>query len=475
MQFRNNSIDALRGYSILTMILSGSIAYSSVMPAWMFHAQVPPPLHKFIPTIPGITWVDLVFPFFLFSMGASIPLALKKHFDAKSGFIAILKIAIKRFALLIFFALFTNHMKAWVIAENPGIQENLLSIFAFALLFFQFYKSDNHKTIFFILKVIAFVLAIILLFVLPFWKGTGFDFYKSDIIIVVLANMAFFATIIYYFTVTKPNIRWGILVFIMAFFLAAKEPTNSWTKSIFNFSHIGNLYFDWCYQFYFLKYLFIVIPGTIAGDFILQDLNNKALEVNANNKLFDNYKRYEFLLAVLSVTLVLLNLYGLFTRALLFNFISTTIICIVSLIICNKTNHISLLKKFTETGTYLLLLGLCFEAYEGGIKKDVSTYSYYFVCSGLAFFCLIIFTVLNNLKYSKAIVKYLSLNGQNPMVAYVAGSLIVLPVLSITQLNKYWDGMNQNLFIGTLKGLLFTAVVSIITIFCVKKKWFWKT
>jgi predicted acyltransferase len=143
--------------------------------------------------------------------------------------------------------------------------------------------------------------------------------------------------------------------------------------------------------------------------------------------------------------------------------------------ICNKTNHISLLKKFAETGTYLLLLGLCFEAYEGGIKKDVSTYSYYFVCSGLAFFCLIIFTVLNNLKYSKAIVKYLSLNGQNPMVAYVAGSLIVLPVLSITQLNKYWDGMNQNLFIGTLKGLLFTAVVSIITIFCVKKKWFWKT
>jgi predicted acyltransferase len=38
---------------------------------------VPPPDHKFNPAIPGITWVDLVFPFFLFSMGVAIPLALR--------------------------------------------------------------------------------------------------------------------------------------------------------------------------------------------------------------------------------------------------------------------------------------------------------------------------------------------------------------------------------------------------------------
>ena len=37
----------------------------------MFHAQVPPPEFRFDPTVPGITWVDLVFPFFLFSMGAA--------------------------------------------------------------------------------------------------------------------------------------------------------------------------------------------------------------------------------------------------------------------------------------------------------------------------------------------------------------------------------------------------------------------
>ena len=97
MQQRNQSLDALRGFAILTMIVSGSIAYGDVLPAWMFHAQVPPPLHKFDPSIFGITWVDLVFPFFLFSMGAAIPLSLRKYIEHRSGFGTIAWIAAKRF------------------------------------------------------------------------------------------------------------------------------------------------------------------------------------------------------------------------------------------------------------------------------------------------------------------------------------------------------------------------------------------
>jgi predicted acyltransferase len=137
---RNESLDALRGFAILTMILSGAIAYGNVLPAWMFHAQVPPPLHKFDPAIPGITWVDLVFPFFLFSMGAAIPFSLKKHIESNKGFLFVLWMAVKRFLLLAFFALFSQHMKAWVIAEQPAAKEHLLSLFAFVFLFFQFYE-----------------------------------------------------------------------------------------------------------------------------------------------------------------------------------------------------------------------------------------------------------------------------------------------------------------------------------------------
>ncbi len=468
---RNESLDALRGFAILTMILSGAIAYGDVLPAWMFHAQVPPPLHKFDPSIPGITWVDLVFPFFLFSMGAAIPLSLKKYIENKKGFLFVLWMALKRFLLLAFFALFTQHMKAWVIAEAPTATEHLLSLLAFVLLSFQFYENKNEKLklVFLITKLVSFTAALFLLWKLPFWSGKGFDFYKSDIIILVLANMALFGTLIYYFTADKPLLRIGLLPFMMAVFLAAKEPADGWAKELFNFNHIGAFQFDWLYKFYFLKYLFIIIPGTVAGEMMIAEMKNEILKME-NKKLKPSV---ENVLLLISLFLVIANLYGLFTRMLFVNVLVSSILCVAALYLLKAKEN--LLKQLANAGTYLLLLGLFFEAYEGGIKKDSSTYSYYFVTSGLAFFTLIAFSIMARRSFLSSVSTYLSLNGKNPMVAYVAGNLVLLPLLQLSQTKTYWDAMNQNFFMGLMKGVLFTGVVSLITIFFVKRKWFWKT
>lgn len=60
MNKRAFSLDALRGYAIITMVLSGTIA-SGVLPGWMYHAQVGPRSNfAFDPSFYGITWVDLV-------------------------------------------------------------------------------------------------------------------------------------------------------------------------------------------------------------------------------------------------------------------------------------------------------------------------------------------------------------------------------------------------------------------------------
>jgi predicted acyltransferase len=469
MQPRNESLDTLRGFAILTMILSGAIAYGNVLPAWMFHAQVPPPEHKFNPAIPGITWVDLVFPFFLFSMGAAIPLALKKHLVDGKGFLFISRLAFKRFFLLAFFALFTQHMKAWVIAEAPSASDQLLSVLAFILLFFQFYehKSEKLSTVFTATRILSFIIAGFLLWKLPFWGGKGFDWYKSDIIILVLANMALLGALIYYLTAGKPLLRIGLLPFIMAVFLAAKEPGEGWAKTLFNLNEIGGLPFDWLYKFYFLKYLFIIIPGTLAGEMMMKQ--NKETETLAVNT------RTENLLALIGTALVVVNLYGLFTRMLLLNLAGTAALCILAFYLLRSTGKENLYKQLAAAGTYLLLLGLFFEAFEGGIKKDPSTYSYYFVTSGLAFYTLLVFTIMSKRKYISSFSSYLSLNGKNPMVAYVAGNLVLLPLMSLTNIKPFWDAMNQNFFMGLLKGILFTALASVITIIFVRKNWFWKT
>lgn len=472
MKTRNDSLDALRGFAILAMVLSGSIAYGDVLPAWMYHAQVPPPLHKFNPSIAGITWVDLVFPFFLFSMGAAMPLSLQKFIGNKKSILTITSIASKRFLLLVFFALFTEHMHAWAISEHPNNSTQLLSLFAFVLLFFILYKHKNtkNKILFAVLQLMSFVAAILLLWMLPFQSGMGFNYYKSDIIIVVLANMAFFGTIIYFITASRPLLRLGILPFVFAVFLAAKETEMGWAKALFNFSRIGLFKFDWLYQFYFLKYLFIIVPGTFAGEWIVS-----AMKTESGTKTKGSTMG-EMALAIISICLVGTNLYGLFARMLFFNVVSTAFLCAMALLLVNKKQWENLLlKKMVSAGSYLLLLGLFFEAYEGGIKKDPSTYSYYFVTSGLAYYLLICFSVFAKERYSAKMVSYLALNGKNPMLAYVAGSLLVLPLLTLTHIKIYWDNMNQNPFLGLLKGVLFTGMVSFITVFFVKRKWFWKT
>jgi heparan-alpha-glucosaminide N-acetyltransferase len=65
---RITSIDALRGLVIFTMIYVNDIAGadSRIVPAWMRHFQ----------GRSGMTFVDLVFPAFLFVMGMSVPIAL---------------------------------------------------------------------------------------------------------------------------------------------------------------------------------------------------------------------------------------------------------------------------------------------------------------------------------------------------------------------------------------------------------------
>jgi predicted acyltransferase len=281
----------------------------------------------------------------------------------------------------------------------------------------------------------------------------------------VLANMALFGVLIYYFTYNNSLLRIGILPFIMAIFLAAKEPGNGFAKSIFNFNELAGYKFDWLYKFYFLKYLFIIIPGTIAGDILVKNTTEKVQKISTKNNL----------LTTILLFVIVFNVYALFTRQLYLNVIITATAALTSIKYLAKNSKNSTQTRFLKIGFYLLLLGLFFEAYEGGIKKDSSTYSYYFVTSGLAFLSLVVFDSLTSFSFTKSIIHFFATNGKNPMVAYVTGSLVLLPILSLTNTKTLYDAMNTNVFIGFLKGVLFTGFVSLITIFFVKQKWFWKT
>ena len=68
MAARVTSVDTLRGLTIFLMIFVNDLGRGA--PSWMHHIQPP--------RADGMTLADIVFPFFLFIVGVSIPLALER-------------------------------------------------------------------------------------------------------------------------------------------------------------------------------------------------------------------------------------------------------------------------------------------------------------------------------------------------------------------------------------------------------------
>ena len=114
------TIDILRGITIFAMILCANIGYYSDLPAWMFHGQTPPPTYEFNPDVPGITWVDLVFPFFLFTMGAAFPLAMRRKLESGVSRWEVTGSLFRRWLTLTIFAIVLGN--AYTIGSSPRPQ-----------------------------------------------------------------------------------------------------------------------------------------------------------------------------------------------------------------------------------------------------------------------------------------------------------------------------------------------------------------
>jgi len=451
------------------MILSGSIPFSgdAALPGWMYHAQLPPPDHKFNPNFPGITWVDLVFPFFLFAMGAAFPFALRKRIEQGIPHWKLSFQAIQRGFLLVVFAIFLQHSKPYALSGTPETFHWIIGLIGFVILFLIYYrypKSINSKLVL-IIKIITGIAAVVLFSQLTYTKGSGFLLSRSDIIILVLANVALFGSIIWLITKDNLLIRLSVLAFLLAFRIT-NNIEGSWTAFIWNLTPAPEIY-----KFYFLQYLFIVIPGTIAGDLFYQWMKTTSDETISESRMNFLY------LFLICVGIIILNLFGLYSRQLVLNLFGNLVLLSVGYLLLknSKTQLKELYNKLFGWGTFFLLLGLTFESFEGGIKKDPSTLSYYLVTSGLAFMALISFSVISDYWKKSKYINLLIENGQNPMIAYISGSNFVMPVLALTGLSTILNNLLINPWLGFLKGLIFTLLAALVTSFFTKKKIFWRS
>ena len=575
---RAHALDALRGYAIITMVLSAMEAFS-VLPRWMYHAQVPPPDHVFDPTIYGITWVDIIFPFFLFSMGAAIPLSLGRQHAKGESIMKLTWKTVQRWVKLTFFAIFIIHAFPFMLGYEQEWMRYAMPIFFFILLCLMFMPNPFGLSPYKARAITwsAYLVAVGFMLLQPYAGGAPFRLTDSDCIMLILANVSLTGSIIYLLTIGHPLRRLALLPFLVALFMAA-HTANSWPALLIHTSWL-----PWLYLPAYQVYLLIIIPGTVAGEWIAQWLEK--MKANDTSKgLVDNYqKKNEAVLesgnplkggrgavlengngvkndekvvledenkvrtrseemkdkenalalpvALLSLALIVVNVVLLFGRHLVANLVATMVLTALTAwllrsrreagttgveaakqratlkdassqnaakrevynreassqeaskqeVYNQKTSSIPasptlhFWQRLSSAGAYLLLLGLCLESYEGGIRKDDVTLSYLFVTCGLAFYALLLLTVVCDHWHVRWLCAPLEMVGKNPMVAYVSASMVIIPVLILTHIYPYIDALSSQPLTGFLKGVLLTTLCMALTAWFTHKRWFWKT
>ncbi len=523
----------LRGAAILLMIFSGVIPFDMPLPVWMYHAQEPPPYHVFNPKLPGLTWVDLIFPVFLFAMGAAIPLALSARLDREKSRLRTVVRIFERGVLLVFFALYIQHIRPETLAKSPHTSTWYLCLLGFALLFplFSRYPKNWSRPVALRIRLISYALAALLLSQLRFPKGGRFSLDRADIILLVLANMAVFGSLIWLATRRSLLARLSPLAVLLGMRLS--QTPKGWVHSLWNWGpHVFGWDMYWLFRWEFVCYLFIIVPGTICGDLLLEWSRSKQREdeqsevgqtevqqletKQSGNVTVEPFssrsppaedsegqsstdeaplrevtersdgsertvrswqKRQLALLASLCLLITPIALVGLETRRLLPTtltlFVGSMLAILLAQNLAGATGR--LVRACVQWGAFWLTLGLTFEPFEGGIKKDHPTLSYYFVCTGLALFSLSALTILLVEFKSRRWFSLLEDVGKNPMIGYSAMSNLILPLLALTGLDLRLADMLSTPWQGVLRGALETLLLALVVRLCSRLGIYWKT
>jgi predicted acyltransferase len=459
-------LDSFRGLTIFAMILSGSIAFGGCLPAWMYHAQVPPPLHQFNDNIAGLTWVDLVFPFFLFSMGVAIPLSLNNKLEAQASRSIIIGLLL-RTLLLICFAIIVQQVKVLTVTQaTPKTAMYILFIFVACVFIYADSKITIGRKI---PKLWSLVLALLLVAGMRYLPQTALlgDFKPPlavDIIIVVLANVSLTASLFWIFCRNDNKKFWIGYLVLLCFFCLGKATTgffNEW----YNYSPFP-LFFKWDFH----KYLLIVLPGVFIGKLLLQPIRQQSTSINLVTPL-------------LILVFVAAVLYGLFTR-------NMVMVWLVAILFFAGMYLLELKKEqFGSTNFRLLAIafifcfaGLAIEGTQGGIKKDSATFSYLLLTPGLAIVVLYAFSGWQQQAEKtgiaaiilRATINFLAAVGSNALGAYEMGKFVVWPLLVLTQTKIYYDTANGHVAACFLRGFCFTLAACCLAYLFKKARLVWK-
>ena len=454
---RNIALDALRGLAVLLMCLSGVVPGG--LPNWMYHGYNPQFLpddakvfqevenrwqHR--PDWPALTWVDVVFPAFLFSMGAAIPLALRRR-RAASAWRAAGHVA-GRFGLLVAFAVYAGQIAPHFIDATPGVGTWLVALLAMlpAAMVLQKLPTTWPKTAVVGVRSAGWAAAIGLLA----WVHSGertFSWGNNDIIILLLAHMYLVAALLW---LALPRLGWlRVLLAVPLLVLAHHQAINAaefpqwrtfggvldaWTpgdgwldlnRLVGTEAALLDLRPLWDMTWY--KFLWLVLPATLVGDWLAAGRPG-------------DVRRAVPAAGLLAVAVVLalagLRHYGHG------GWWPTPWTALAALLPLAASGWLvwgdGLLRRLWLYAMALTAAGLVFAVlpahggwFEGGVKKGPpATLSYYLVSGGLSAALLLAFTLWADVRRLPGLGLF-ALVGQNALLAYLAIRNLLAPLAAL--------------------------------------------
>ena len=456
------SIDMIRGIAIVGMVLCANIGFNSGLPAWMFHAQTPPPTYAFNPDVAGLTWVDLVFPFFLFPMGAAFPFAMRKRLERGQSRWSVAGSLVKRWIILTLFAILLGNAYALGGSAQPAWQQWIFNITLWIALFLSLVRVNitgegwkKHLGTAINIAGLAMIGALALVFTRHF--GLSINKAANDIIIMILAVIAITGGLIWMFTKDNLRLRWLIILLVGAF-----KALDAYHPQALDFVPSCSC-ISWFFNWEWLQYLLIVLPGSIVGDMILAHSRSGEKALISNKQVAGG---------IIALAAVLVQLWGLFTRNVLADFIISAALAGVFVALTWKERNIFI--KTAWTGFALMLVGIIFDPLDGGITKDYCNLSYLFTTGGMAAL-VTAFLLMLELRYG---VKgpFLAGVGQNPMLAYTVTSFLIGPILNFAGILPWLSGLAVgSQFWGVMIGVIITFLMMCVTYSFTRLKLFWRS
>lgn len=450
------TIDILRGITIFAMILCANIYFPN-LPAWMFHGQTPPPDFAFDPNVKGITWVDLVFPFFLFTMGAAFPLAMRRKLESGVSRWSITGSLVRRWITLTIFAIALGNAYSigWT-STRPDIVKGIYNIALWAVMFMALVRvKDEKKTR--LINNIGLFMTVVMGVLAVDYMGITLSRWSSDVIIMILANIAITGGLLWMFTKDSMRLRWLVLIFIIALkALSSYAPEAlAWVPGL---ESIG-----WFFSWGYLQYLVIALAGSIVGDKLLEHSRSGArAEIDGCH----------LGAACIALAAVILQLWGLFTREVLADLIISLALAVMFVLLTWKRRNV--MTWLGYFGFAFMLVGICFDPIDGGITKDYCNLSYMLTTTGMTALTGAFVLALEFKWNIKG--RGLSGCGQNPMLAYTVTTFLISPIMAMCGIGPWLmsQGYSSPAW-AMICGLTYTLLMVAVTCFFTRKKLFWRS